>query len=32
MSLNLRSNDRHGVTNDLTMDELNDLVEYLKTL
>ena len=24
--------DRHGVTNDLTVDELNDLVEYLKTL
>ncbi len=24
--------DRHGVTNDLTKDELNDLVEYLKTL
>ena len=24
--------DRHGVTNDLTMDELNDLIEYLKTL
>jgi len=25
-------NDRHGVTNDLTKDELNDLIEYLKTL
>lgn len=24
--------DRHGVTNDLTKDELNDLIEYLKTL
>lgn len=24
--------DAHGVTNDLTKDELNDLVEYLKTL
>ena len=24
--------DMHGVTNDLTKDELNDLVEYLKTL
>ncbi len=24
--------DTHGVTNDLTKDELNDLVEYLKTL
>ena len=25
-------NDRHGVTNDLTKDQLNDLIEYLKTL
>jgi YVTN family beta-propeller protein len=25
-------NDRHGITNDLTKDELNDLIEYLKTL
>jgi YVTN family beta-propeller protein len=25
-------NDRHGVTNDLAKDELNDLIEYLKTL
>ena len=25
-------NDQHGVTNDLTKDELNDLIEYLKTL
>jgi YVTN family beta-propeller protein len=25
-------NDKHGVTNDLTKDELNDLIEYLKTL
>jgi YVTN family beta-propeller protein len=24
--------DRHGVTNDMTKDELNDLIEYLKTL
>jgi cytochrome c peroxidase len=24
--------DTHGVTNDLTKDQLNDLVEYLKTL
>jgi YVTN family beta-propeller protein len=24
--------DRHGVTNDLSKDELNDLIEYLKTL
>jgi YVTN family beta-propeller protein len=24
--------DKHGVTNDLTKDELNDLIEYLKTL
>lgn len=24
--------DRHGVTNDMTKDQLNDLVEYLKTL
>ena len=24
--------DIHGVTNDLTKDELNDLIEYLKTL
>ena len=24
--------DRHGVTNDMTKDELNDLVEFLKTL
>jgi YVTN family beta-propeller protein len=25
-------NDRHGVSNDLSKDELNDLIEYLKTL
>lgn len=25
-------NDTHGVTNDLTKDEMNDLIEYLKTL
>lgn len=25
-------NDQHGVTNDLSKDELNDLIEYLKTL
>jgi cytochrome c peroxidase len=25
-------NDTHGVTNDLAKDELNDLIEYLKTL
>jgi YVTN family beta-propeller protein len=25
-------NDRHGRTNDLTKDELNDLIEYLRTL
>ncbi len=25
-------NDRHGQTNDLTKDQLNDLIEYLKTL
>ncbi len=25
-------NDEHGVTNDMTKDELNDLIEYLKTL
>ena len=25
-------NDKHGVTNDLTKDELNDLIEYLKIL
>ena len=24
--------DKHGVTNDMTKDQLNDLVEYLKTL
>ena len=24
--------DKHGVTNDLSKDELNDLIEYLKTL
>jgi cytochrome c peroxidase len=24
--------DKHGVTNDLTKDELNDLIEYLKIL
>jgi cytochrome c peroxidase len=24
--------DTHGVTNDLTKDELNDLIEYLQTL
>jgi len=26
------TNDTHGVTNDLVKDELNDLIEYLKTL
>jgi len=26
------SHDKHGVTNDLSKDELNDLIEYLKTL
>ena len=25
-------NDTHGVTNDMTKDQLNDLIEYLKTL
>ena len=25
-------NDQHGVTNDMTKDQLNDLIEYLKTL
>jgi hypothetical protein len=25
-------NDRHGVTNDLQKDELNDLIEYLRIL
>lgn len=25
-------NDRHGVTSDMTKDQLNDLIEYLKTL
>jgi len=25
-------NDTHGITNDLTKDELNDLIEYLRTL
>ncbi len=25
-------NDKHGVSNDLTKDELNDLIEYLRTL
>jgi YVTN family beta-propeller protein len=25
-------NDKHGVTNDLTKDELNDLIQYLRTL
>jgi cytochrome c peroxidase len=25
-------NDTHGLTNDLTKDQLNDLIEYLKTL
>jgi cytochrome c peroxidase len=25
-------NDTHGFTNDLTKDELNDLIEYLRTL
>ena len=25
-------NDKHGVTNDLSKDELNDLIEYLKTI
>jgi cytochrome c peroxidase len=24
--------DSHGVTNDMTKDQLNDLIEYLKTL
>ena len=24
-------NDKHGVTNDLTKDQLNDLIEYIKT-
>jgi cytochrome c peroxidase len=24
--------DRHGVTNDMTKDQLNDLIEYIKTL
>jgi cytochrome c peroxidase len=25
-------NNRHGITSDMTKDQLNDLVEYLKTL
>ena len=25
-------NDEHGVTNDMTKDQLNDLIEYIKTL
>ena len=25
-------NDAHGVTNDMTKDQLNDLIEYIKTL
>jgi len=25
-------NDKHGVTNDMTKDQLNDLIEYIKTL
>ncbi len=25
-------NDQHGITNDMTKDQLNDLIEYLKTL
>ena len=25
-------NDQHGVTNDMTKDQLNDLIEYIKTL
>jgi hypothetical protein len=24
--------DRHGATNDMTKDQLNDLIEFLKTL
>jgi YVTN family beta-propeller protein len=28
----LNPDDKHGVTNDMTKDQLNDLVEYLKTL
>ena len=28
----IQSQDKHGVTNDLTKDELNDLIEYLRTL
>ena len=24
--------DKHGMTNDMTKDQLNDLIEYLKTL
>ena len=24
--------DKHGITSDLTKDDLNDLIEYLKTL
>jgi cytochrome c peroxidase len=24
--------DTHGITNDMTKDQLNDLIEYLKTL
>ena len=27
-----RSGDKQGVTNDMTKDRLNDLIEYLKTL
>jgi hypothetical protein len=26
------TDDRHGITNDMTKDQLNDLIEYLKTL
>ena len=25
-------NDEHGITNDMTKDQLNDLIEYLKSL
>lgn len=28
----LNPDDKHGVTNDMTKDQLNDLIEYLKTL
>nr|MBC8392108.1 hypothetical protein [Deltaproteobacteria bacterium] len=24
--------DKHGITNDMTKDQLNDLIEYIKTL